>query len=230
MLEHRKERRFSIQRPALLKVRGESGWLDVHGIAENVGETGLLFVGESEIPLGAEVEVTITLPHQVRALASGKVLRVERRSGGKKIAVAVECSYPFSESVGAVDSTPNLTLTAQSQVGGNVFILRCQGRIVRGHEAGAFRTRALHLLEATSKIVVDLKGVEHIDSTGIGILAGLLTSAKRQGADIKLASPSQRAKDLLHRTRLDTVFKVYETDAEAVVAFPGQGTNSGRAG
>ncbi len=33
-------------------------------------------------------------------------------------------------------------------------------------------------------------------------------------------SPSQRAKDLLHRTRLDAVFKVYETDAEAVAAFP----------
>lgn len=229
-MEHRKEHRFSSQRPALLKVRGESGSCDVHGIAENVGENGVLFVGESEIPLGAEVEATITLPHEVRALASGRVVRVERRSGGKKTAVAVQCNHPFSESVGAVDSTPNLTLTAQSQVGGNVFILRCQGRIVRGHEAGAFRTRALHLLAAASKIVVDLKGVEHIDSTGIGVLAGLLTSAKRQGADIKLASPSQRAKDLLHRTRLDTVFKVYETDAEAVVAFPAQGMNSGGAG
>ena len=104
----------------------------------------------------------------------------------------------------------------------DVFILRCEGRIAVGEEGGVLRARVLDLLASATKIVVDLKQVNYIDSAGIGILTGLFTSAKRRGGELKLLSPSQPTKDVLHRTRLDTIFSVYEEEAEALAAFPNQ--------
>jgi anti-sigma B factor antagonist len=116
--------------------------------------------------------------------------------------------------------SPNLKMAVQVQAGGDVLILYCEGRIAFGAEGTAFRGRLAQLLAGTPNIVVDLKGVEYIDSTGLGVLAGLLISAKRRGGEIKLVSPARQATDALRRTHLDTVFNVYDKDAEAVAAFP----------
>lgn len=122
-----------------------------------------------------------------------------------------------------------LRLAVQGQAGGDVLILHCEGRIAFGADSAAFRERLEHLLAGTPNIVVDLKGVDYIDSTGLGMLAGLLISAKRRGGEIKLVSPARQAKDALRRTHLDTVFNIYEKDTEAIAAFPKQDANAGNA-
>jgi len=64
-----------------------------------------------------------------------------------------------------------------------------------------------------------LKGVDHIDSGGLGILAGLSVSARNRGGELKLVSPSKRVSDLLRRTNLDKILRLYGTEEEAVGAF-----------
>jgi anti-anti-sigma factor len=71
----------------------------------------------------------------------------------------------------------------------------------------------------TPKIVVNLKGVEYIDSGGLDILVGLLVSARNRGGELKLVSPNQRTKELLRRTILDNIFRVYGNNEEGVAAF-----------
>jgi anti-sigma B factor antagonist len=129
----------------------------------------------------------------------------------------------------AVAIMTTLKLSVQGQAGGDVLILHCEGRIAFGAEGTAFRERLVHLLAGTPNVVVDLKRVDHIDSTGLGMLAGLLISAKRRGGEIKLVCPARQAKDALRRTHLDTVFNIYEKDAEAVAAFPKQDADAGDA-
>jgi anti-sigma B factor antagonist len=75
------------------------------------------------------------------------------------------------------------------------------------------------MLSGTPKIVVNLGGVEHIDSGGIGILVGLFVSARNRSGDLKLVSPNQHVIDVLRRTNLHTIFSVYGNDDEAVAAF-----------
>lgn len=179
---------------------------------------GALLVTESEVPQGIEVEVTIEMPHQVLVSAPSRVVRVEGRPDGK-IAVAVQCQRAFSEARGIPDDVPHLTLTVERPVTGNSFIVRCKGRLAQ-EGAHALRERVLQLFAITPRIVVDLKNVAHMDSLGLGILAGLFTSAKRRGGEIKLVSPTHHAKLVLRRTQLDMVFNIYETDADAVAAFP----------
>lgn len=217
MQERRERQRFSFQQPALLRFCAEDIWRETRGVVENASEMGALLVTGSEVSRGIEAEVTIEMPHEVLVSAPSRVVRVEGRPDGK-LAIAVQCQSAFSERRGTAVVAPTLTLAVEGPVAGNSFIIRCKGRLAR-EGADALRERVLQLFATTSRIVVDLKNVEHMDSLGLGILAGLFTSAKRRGGEVKLVSPTQHAKLVLRRTQLDTVFKVYETDADAVAAF-----------
>ena len=112
-----------------------------------------------------------------------------------------------------------MTLTVQTQISGEVFILDCSGRIISGDECAVLRERVANMLLGTPNIVVNLEGVDYIDSDGLGMLVGLLVSARNRAGELKLASPGKRVKNLLRRTNLDTIFGVYENNDEAVAAF-----------
>ena len=58
-------------------------------------------------------------------------------------------------------------------------IVECSGRIVLGDESANFRHLVKDLLTRCKQIVLDLGGVTYIDSIGLGVLVGLLTSALR---------------------------------------------------
>jgi anti-sigma B factor antagonist len=115
-----------------------------------------------------------------------------------------------------------MRLKMETRISGDVLILRCAGRLVFGDEAAAFRERIRNILLGTNQIVVNLSGIEYIDSGGLGTLVGTLASTRNRHGEIKLVRPVQRVSDLLRRTRLHTVFKSYESDADAVRAFRSQ--------
>jgi len=112
-----------------------------------------------------------------------------------------------------------MALRIETQISGDVFILRCDGRIVFGDEGAVLRERVGNMLSGSPKIVVNLTGVNYIDSGGLGILVGLSVSARNRGGELKLVSPNKRVNDLLQRTNLDTILRVYGNDEEAVAAF-----------
>jgi anti-sigma B factor antagonist len=100
-----------------------------------------------------------------------------------------------------------------------VTIVACSGRIVFGEESSGLRDGLKNLLNSTKKIVLNLSGVNYIDSGGLGTLVGVYSSARATGADIKLTGLGQRLRDVLAITKLATVFEVYDTEQEAIAAF-----------
>jgi anti-sigma B factor antagonist len=112
-----------------------------------------------------------------------------------------------------------MSLQIKTQISGNVFIVRCNGRIVFGDEGVALRERVGDMLSGSPKIVLNLSGVHYVDSGGLGILVGLSVSARNRGGELKLVNPSQRVSDLLRRTKVATIIEVYGNDEEAVAAF-----------
>src|SRR5437016_1299633 len=112
-----------------------------------------------------------------------------------------------------------MALRVQTQISGEVFILNCDGRIVFGDECAVLRETVVNMPQRTPKIVLNLKEVDYIDSGGLGMLVGLLVSARNRGGELKLASPHQRVEHLLRRTNLDTIFRVHENNDDAVAAF-----------
>ena len=75
------------------------------------------------------------------------------------------------------------------------------------------------LKEENKKLLLNLHGVEYIDSAGLGELVKTHTTLERQGGQLKIANLNQRAQDLLKATRLDKVFDVYEDEASAIQSF-----------
>ena len=64
-------------------------------------------------------------------------------------------------------------------------------------------------------IIVDLAGLEFIDSSGVAALAHGRRQARRAGGDLLLAAPQQRVTRVLAITRLAEAFSVYATVEEA---------------
>jgi anti-sigma B factor antagonist len=112
-------------------------------------------------------------------------------------------------------------LSVHTQICGDVFIFHCQGRLVFGDEGAVFRERVGSMLVGSANVVVNLCEVDHVDSGGIGVLIGLLVSARNRGGDLKLVAPNQHVGDVLRRTNLHCIFKLYDRDDEAVAAFHG---------
>ena len=83
--------------------------------------------------------------------------------------------------------------------------------------ASALREHVTKALEQTPAIVLDLRGVHFIDSSGLGVLVRILA---RTGHDnLKLCGLTGRVSETLKITRLSTVFDSHESEVEAIAAF-----------
>src|ERR1019366_2779930 len=101
-----------------------------------------------------------------------------------------------------------------------VEVLALDGRVVLGEETVALREKVKGLIaEGKKKIVLDLKNVTMIDSSGLGSLVAAHTSAKSAGAALRLCNLGSRTNELLQMTRLVTVFEASSTEADAVRAM-----------
>jgi len=102
---------------------------------------------------------------------------------------------------------------------GGVVIIDCYGRIVMGEETAFLRHQVKDLLNKSRQIVVNLADVHYIDSSGLGTLVGLHSSARSVGGEIKLASLTRRVQDVVQITKLGSIFEFYDTAEKAASTF-----------
>lgn len=69
--------------------------------------------------------------------------------------------------------------------------------------------------------IIDLADVEFMDSTGLGQLVASLKMCLHHGGDLILVAPNDDVRELLRITKLDRVFKSYDTAEQAVSAVGG---------
>ena len=98
----------------------------------------------------------------------------------------------------------------------DVTVVDCAGDIVYGEEAASLRAKVKVLLVPNRCVVLNLAGVQRVDSNGIGALVGLLTSAQTNGTELLLAALGKRMKDVLQVTKLTGLFAIHETVEQAL--------------
>jgi anti-sigma B factor antagonist len=119
-----------------------------------------------------------------------------------------------------------MALFFHSHTVGDITVLKCDGEIVEGAASAALRQRINEVLEHTRAIVLDLRDVQVIDSSGLGMLVRILA---RTGQDnLKLCGLTRRISETLKITRLSTVFDCHESEVAAIAAFYRQPTASPR--
>ena len=112
-----------------------------------------------------------------------------------------------------------MSLKLERRFYGSISIIRCAGVIVVSDSLGKLEEELRRAMSETDRIVLDLKGVDRIDSTGMGLLVRFLSHIRNKGGDLRLCSPSQFVRKLLAATKLDSVFLVYTSDYNAIASF-----------
>jgi len=101
-----------------------------------------------------------------------------------------------------------------------ITILHLSGKIMGGPEATEINEKINQLIDSDNKnIIIDLVSVDWMNSSGLGILIGAVTVLKNSNGCLCLINVSDRIKNLLKITKLDTVFNIYENFDEAASAI-----------
>ena len=103
---------------------------------------------------------------------------------------------------------------------GAVSILDVAGRLT-SFEAGALRDAIARLLkEGRNNIVLNLGGLDYLDSSGIGELARSYVSVVKKDGAMKVVGLSAKVEEVLKITQLFRVFPEFQNEEEAVDSFP----------
>jgi anti-anti-sigma factor len=120
--------------------------------------------------------------------------------------------------------TPEAVLIVEKKHTENFTILYVEGLIKLGESAEFFSAALENVLKNESaNVIIDFTKIDYIDSTGIGELVGYLGKFSSQNRKLILVNPSERILKLLKLAKLDAVFKIYNTEEEAVGAESGDG-------
>jgi anti-sigma B factor antagonist len=113
-----------------------------------------------------------------------------------------------------------MALEIQQREREGITILDLKGRITVGSEAGAVRDKMRELAGAGVRdVILNLEGVDYIDSTGLGALVVCFTSLRKLGGKLKLENLNRRNIELLLFTKLTTVFELFNDEQDAVNSF-----------
>lgn len=102
----------------------------------------------------------------------------------------------------------------------NAPVIQIKGKLVGGSLSTEFSQMLHNLLDKGKKnVIVDLSRVSFISSSGLGILISGLTSIRKSGGNLKLASISNKVEGLLSITKLDQIFEQYDSVEKAVDSY-----------
>lgn len=102
----------------------------------------------------------------------------------------------------------------------DVNVLDLKGRITIGSGEVALRNAVQEVLNGgAKKVLINMKDVSTIDSSGIGELVSAYTTATNRGAKLRLANLPAKVTDILTITQLITVFDVYDSEDAAIQSF-----------
>jgi len=113
-----------------------------------------------------------------------------------------------------------MSFKAISREVGDVTVIDMDGRITLGEGSALLRDLVReNVAKGRKKIVMNLAGINYIDSTGLGELVAGYRLVKSEGGEIKLLNLNKKVTDLLQITKLYTVFDIHNQEAQAVSSF-----------
>ncbi|MCS7165282.1 MAG: STAS domain-containing protein [Candidatus Calescibacterium sp.] len=97
----------------------------------------------------------------------------------------------------------------------DISIIEIEGE-VDTYTSSKIKQDILKVVDQTQKIVISMEKVKFIDSTGLGILIGVLKKVKEKEGEMIIVSPNSYINQIFEITGLFKVFKIVETIQQAV--------------
>jgi anti-sigma B factor antagonist len=113
-----------------------------------------------------------------------------------------------------------MSLDIEQSVREGITILHLKGRLIVGDPVSKLREKIAKMAaSAQTNVVLDMKDVDYIDSTGLGGMVICFTSLQKAGGALKILNMNKRNLELLLLTKLSTVFQVFNDEQDAVNSY-----------
>lgn len=101
-----------------------------------------------------------------------------------------------------------------------VVLIRIEGDVIGGPDAATISEKIRNFLsQGKKKFIIDLQSVRWMNSSGLGILIGGLTTVRNNKGQLILLHIPQKVKELLKLTKLERVFQQFENEEKAIESF-----------
>ncbi|MFZ5516396.1 MAG: STAS domain-containing protein [Candidatus Zhuqueibacterota bacterium] len=101
-----------------------------------------------------------------------------------------------------------------------IIILQLSGKVMGGPDANLLGEKLHELIDAKkTRVIADLAQVSLMNSSGLGMLIGGLTTMRNNNGDLKLANVTERIKSLLIITKLISIFETYDSVQDAMKSY-----------
>jgi len=98
------------------------------------------------------------------------------------------------------------------------MVVQCSGRLVAGAEAQSLQFSLEKIWSRHREAVLQLENLEFMDSSGLGAMVRLNSTARSNGCNLRLCGLQQQVRKTLEMTNLLSLFSTYDSEAEAIVA------------
>lgn len=103
--------------------------------------------------------------------------------------------------------------------GRDVVVVDVEGQLIVGNRQ-ELKQKVLEALElGDRKFLIDFTRTGYIDSSGLGVLVSLSKKIRDEGGELKLAGLNEDLRTLFELTKLDTLFAISDTAADALAQF-----------
>ncbi|HEU4989905.1 MAG: STAS domain-containing protein [Gemmatimonadota bacterium] len=102
---------------------------------------------------------------------------------------------------------------------GDVSIVAIDGQLIVSNRQELKQKMLDELEGGARKILVDFSQTGYIDSSGLGVLVSLSKKIREQGGALRLAGLNEDLRTLFELTKLDTLFQISDTRAQALASF-----------
>lgn len=108
-------------------------------------------------------------------------------------------------------------MNLKTETFGKQMVIFVQEERLDAHNSDELKAEMNRYFSAGSKnLIIDLKDVRFIDSSGLGVLvSGFKNASTRQGS-LKLAGLQTQVRSMFELTRLHRVFDIFQTTDEAL--------------
>ena len=111
-------------------------------------------------------------------------------------------------------------MTIKEKVENGIAVLTLKGDLIGEPETTDLRDKIHSLIgDKIRKVVMDLSGVNYVNSSGLGTLIAALTTVRNAGGDLRLARVGEKVHSLFIVTQLVKVFETYESVDRALSSF-----------
>ena len=107
----------------------------------------------------------------------------------------------------------------KSTAGQGVTVVRVEGQLIVGNRQELKGLIQAALEAGDRKFLIDCAATAYIDSSGLGALVTISKKVRESGGELRLAGLNSDLQSLFELTKLDTLFAIAPSVADAVASF-----------